>query len=347
MTALMKGVRRAALAVALTAAVMTGQAPGQPAPVQPEVTGGTAAPAGMPSTLGVRPNYVLGPNDQILVRVPEAEELNERPFRVDTDGTVNLPLVGVIRASGLTVEQFEAELTKALSKYIRSPHVAVTVAQYRSDPVFLTGAFARPGIYSLAGQRTLIELLTTAGGVVNNASRWIRITRRLEQGRIDLPNAIEDPDARTSTVDISLRRLMESTNAPENISLEPYDIVHAPRAEMVFVNFEGARAGAYPVDDRESLSVLQLLSIAGGLTPNLAPQKARVLRPVLDSSKRAEIPVDVQAILEGRGNDYPLMPNDVLFVPRQRSLWRPVARAMTFAVPSLVTAVIWVVVRGR
>ena len=132
----------------------------------------------------LRPDYVLGPNDQILLRVPEAEELNDKPFRVDPDGNVSMPLVGIVRASGQTVAQFEAALTEQLKTYVKSPRVTVSVIQFRSDPVFLVGAFQKPGIYSLnALQRTVVEMLSGVGGLQPNASRRIRITRRLDQGK--------------------------------------------------------------------------------------------------------------------------------------------------------------------
>src|ERR1700737_3154685 len=55
----------------------------------------------------VRPNYTLGPNDQILVRAPEAEEINEKPFRIDADGNVNMPLIGRVHAAGMTLQELE------------------------------------------------------------------------------------------------------------------------------------------------------------------------------------------------------------------------------------------------
>src|SRR5437763_838812 len=59
----------------------------------------------------VRPNYILGPSDQITVRAFGVEELNDKAFRVGADGSVSMPLIGTVRAAGLTVQQLEAELT--------------------------------------------------------------------------------------------------------------------------------------------------------------------------------------------------------------------------------------------
>jgi hypothetical protein len=69
------------------------------------------------------------------------------------------------------------------------------------------------------------------------------------------------------------------------------------------------------------------------------------MRPILNTARRAEIPLDVKAILEGRANDYPLMPNDMLFIPRQRSLASSLARPLAFAVPTLITGLVYSAIR--
>src|SRR5579864_7347213 len=96
-------------------------APGQPKELPPDL---------------VRPNYVLGPNDQILVRAPQVEEINEKPFRIDSEGYINLPLVGRVRAGGMSQQELEAELVRRLKEYVRDPQVIISITQFRSEPVF-------------------------------------------------------------------------------------------------------------------------------------------------------------------------------------------------------------------
>ena len=76
----------------------------------------------------IRPNYVLAPNDQITIRAPEAEEIDNRPFRIDGDGNINLPLVGRIHAAGMSVQELESDLVKRLREYIREPQVFVSTS---------------------------------------------------------------------------------------------------------------------------------------------------------------------------------------------------------------------------
>jgi len=271
----------------------------------------------------VRPNYVLGPNDQILVRAPEAEEIDNRPFRIDGDGNVNMPLVGRIHAGGMTLQELEADLVRRLREYIREPQVFVTVVQFRSEPVFFVGLFARPGIYTLQGNRTLLEMLTAAGNLLPNADRHIKITRHEEYGPIPLPEAIVDPEKKVSTVEISIGSLRQNINPAENILLQPYDVISVGRAEMVYVNGEVGRVGGQELGERDSISIAQVLSQAGGFSRDAKKSKVRILRPILNTNRRAVIEVDAKGLFEGKGIDMPLLPGDIVYVPRsyQRQFW--------------------------
>jgi len=285
-----------------------------PAPA-PAGNAGTQAPRELPAD-SIRPNYVLGPNDQVLVRAPQAEEINEKPFRIDAEGFINMPLVGRIRAGGLTVQELEADLVKRLREYIREPQVIIIVVQFRSEPAFFVGAFQRPGIYPLQGRRTLVEMLASIGGLQPNASRRIKVTRRAEYGMIPLPNAIDDPEKKVSTVEIGLGSLRENVNPAEDIVLEPYDVISVARAELVYINGEVARVGGIELGERDSISIAQALTLSGGFTRDANRSKVRILRQVADTTRRAEIEVDLKRVLQGSDEDIPLLPNDILYVPR-------------------------------
>lgn len=290
----------------------------------------------------IRPAYVLGPGDQITIRAFEVEEISDKPFRIDSEGDVNLPVLGKVHAGGLTVEQFEADLVQRLKTIVRNPQVTVNVLQLRSEPVFVTGAFKSSGIYPLQGRRTLLEIVTAAGGLQPNASRRIRVTRHLEMGAIPLPNAVVDQEKRVSTADISISSLTDNLNPAEDIILQPLDTISVDRAEMVYANGEVNRAGAVELGDRDSISVTQFVSMVGGLGRDAAPDKARVLRQVLNTSRRAEIPVNLKKILAGKETDFPLLPNDVLYVPRS-SRAQTLSKVGLIALP-VATAFVYVIV---
>lgn len=292
----------------------------QPAPVAGQQP---AAPAGVEN---LRPTYVLGPGDVVAITAFEVEEISEKPFRIDSQGDINLPLLGKIHVDGMTVEQFEADLTSRLKTIVRQPQVVVRITQYRSDFVFFEGMFKTTGIVPLQGRRNLIEMLAVVG-TQPNASHRIKVTRRFEMGKIPLPNAVEDQDKKVSTVEISMGSLRDNVNPAEDIVLQPFDVISVERAEMIYVNGEVSRVGGVELGERESISAAQLITMVGGLGKDADAGKAHVLRPILNTAKRSEIPLNLKKILAGQENDFPLLPNDILVVPRnnKRSIARNVA----------------------
>ncbi|HKV41532.1 MAG TPA: polysaccharide biosynthesis/export family protein [Blastocatellia bacterium] len=323
----MRGIRKV---VVLACAVM-GSVSAQVQPPTPN------QPPPAPS-LGLRPDYELGPNDQFVITVPEAAEINGRPFRIDSEGNIDLPLINQVHAAGLTVRGLETVITTRLRDYVREPRVSITVTQFRTEPVFFIGAFIRPGIYSLQGGRTLVEMLAVAGGLQPTAGRRIRVTRNAEYGVIDLPNAVKDPQRKTSYVEISLDSLTQNINPAEDLVLKAYDIVNVGTAQPVYVSGEVAKPGPVPLGEEPSISVTQALTLAGGVTLTASRGKVRVLRPILGTSRRAEINLDLNRIYAGKDNDFPLLPNDELYVPRAsvRAILAPVGTSLLASMPYLI-----------
>lgn len=300
-----------------------------------------AAPGAQTSVESIRPNYELGPSDQIMIHAPEAEELNDKTFRVEDDGTATLPLVGVVKIGGLTLAQVEDDLKNRLKAYIRNPLVSITVVQFRSSPVFFVGQFLKPGIYALQGRHTLVEMMQSVGGLQTTAGRRIKVTRKTESGPIPLSSAVTDPSGKTSSVEVSLVSLTENINPADDIELQPYDVVSVDRAEQVYVQGGLAKTGAFDVNDRDYISALQLLSQAGGLSPDAIPEKAVILRPVLDTGRRAIIHIDLAKVLTTEGTDYPLLPNDVLYVPLKKKKSALLERTETILITSGISVLIF------
>jgi polysaccharide export outer membrane protein len=316
--------------------------------------GGVQGPAQQPVGAGgpAQPVYILSPNDQIVIRAIDIEEISEKPFRIDQDGTINLPLVGRLKAAGMTVEQFEQALTERLKVFVRSPQVAVSVIERSrlielQQVVFVVGAFRSPGVYPIKGTETVSDIISRAGGLQPNASHRIKLTRRAEAGRIPLTNAYDEQEGKVNSVEIVVNQLMEPINPADNVTLVANDVLNVARVESVYVTGQVMKGGSFGLEDRESLTVTQILALSGGLGPDANPEKALVLRPVMNTARRAEIPLNVKSILEGRANDFPLLPNDVLYVPKSISASRVVGRILLVAIPALITTTIWVVVGNR
>lgn len=326
----------------LTSGWLLAQAP-QPVP-QP-AAGAQAAPAQTPFPDSFRPSYVLGPNDQVQVRVTNVQEFEDMPYRVDENGEIFLPLVGAVRAAGLTLQELQETVTKRLMEFVVNPQVSVAITVFRSEPIITRGAFNMPGYYPLQGRRTLLDMVAASGGLRTNASRRIRVTRQISQGRIPLPGAVDDPGQQTTSVEIDLDKLAETVNPAEDIALMPFDILTATTVMPVYVTGEVARPGPVEVGAQESISVVQLLTLAGGVSPNAQTTELRVLRPVMGTQRRAEIRLNLDDILAGRQNDFPILPNDYLLVPRKGSIRAAIGRTSLVVLPALTTVLLTMLLR--
>jgi polysaccharide export outer membrane protein len=263
----------------------------------------------------VRSSYILGAEDQIVIHAVDVPDISDKPMRLDLSGDIKIPMVGRIHAGGLTSEQLEAELTKRLAVYLEKPDVAVTIAEFHSQPVSVIGEVNTPGVQQIEGRKTLIEILSQAGGLNANAGPNITITRRIEWGRIPLSDSRDDPTGRFSIAAIELKPLINAKTPEKNIVIRPYDVISVPRAETVYVIGEVGKVGPLTLNERHTISVLQAISSSGGVLRTAAPAKAKILRPVAGSPTWAEFPVDIKKILKGQAKDQTLVAGDILFVP--------------------------------
>jgi polysaccharide biosynthesis/export protein len=258
--------------------------------------------------------YVLGSEDQIVIRVVDIDEVPDKPFRIDMRGNINVPLIGRVHAGGLTVEQLEAELTRKFGAVLNYPVVTVFMGEFRSQPVSVLGSVRTPGVHQIRGHATLFEVLSLAGGLAADAGNAIKITRRKALGPLPLPGAADDTSGEFQVAEVAVKSVMEARNPQENIAIQPNDVISVPKAELVYVTGAVKRSGGFVLIEKEKISVLQALSLAEGLDRTAAPKDARILRP-LKADARQEIPVNLKQILAGKSADVSLLANDILFVP--------------------------------
>ncbi|MGE5644781.1 MAG: polysaccharide biosynthesis/export family protein [Acidobacteriota bacterium] len=287
--------------------------------------------------------YTLAPDDVIAIHAPDLGEASDRPITIGEDGYITLPQIGRVRAATMTVPQLEQAIIERLQAYVREPQVTVRIVQFRQELIFVIGAFVKPDTYAYQPNRKLSELVGIAGGLAPTANRRVRVTRQLEFGRIPLPYATEDRDRGVSEVDIDIRHLLENVSSPEDLVLQPSDVISATVREKIYVSGSVTHSGPLELEDRDYLPVTQAISMAG-VTSEAAIDKALILRVVEDSNRRARLPVDVKKIMAGQAADFPLLPNDVLVIPPRRSVAGKIL-AVTLPAAGLVTGVLYVVLR--
>ena len=263
------------------------------------------------------PVYTLAPDDKIMITALDAEEVTTKvPLRIDPKGNIALPLVGRIHAAGLTTEQLEEAIEAQLKKYLQEPDVSVYLVEMRPQPVSVLGAVQVPGVQQILGKKTLYEVISMAGGIRQDAGYEIKLTRRLEWGRIPLPNAANDPSGQYSIASINIKSVMDAANPAENIEVKPNDVISVPKGEIVYVIGSVHKPGGFVMGEKQNVSALQILALAEGLDRFADTKKSRIMRPVPNSELRTEIPIDLKLILDGKAQDMKLQANDVLFIPR-------------------------------
>ena len=284
--------------------------------------------------------YRLGPDDQLKIWALGVEEITDKPVRIDPGGDIDLPMIGKVHAGGLTVEQLKTQLVERFSKEVLKPQVSVEIAEFGSQPVSVMGAVNHPGVHQLRGRKTLMEVVSMAEGLRQDAGPRINITRQIQQGPIPLPSAKTDPTGNYSVAEISVKDLLAGTSPVENILIAPHDVLTVPVAEAVYVMGVVKKPGEVPLKSNASISVLQALASAEGFGPTPSPKDARIIRPIPGTSERKEIPVDLTKIQAGQAEDVAMRPNDILVVPPSAPK-KAAARAVEAAIQAATGIAIW------
>ncbi len=266
-------------------------------------------------------DYVIGSGDLLRIDVFDVPELS-RDVRVGSSGFISLPLLPTrVRAGGLTGFQLEEKVAELLQAngLVSHPQVTVLVKEQRSQPITVTGAVARPIVYQAVRPTTLLEVLTEAGGIAADAGSTVIVTRVANQPAEDEGEGSGNsgtPPVPPTTITINLGDLLESGDMKFNIPLVGGDVVSVPRAGVVYLVGAVERQGGFVLaNDREQMTTLKVLALAGGLKSTAKPHQAVILRRSPDTGQRKEMNVDLAKIMERKAEDVRLQASDIVFVP--------------------------------
>jgi polysaccharide export outer membrane protein len=289
------------------------QAPAPPPAARPPAAQAPAAqaPATAAAPLAGPADYQIGPSDILSVTVYGHPDLTQT-ILVQPDGTFTFPLVGRVKGSDMTPAELEKKLAILLSKgFIRNPQVTVVVQEYRSKTVYVVGEVARPGPYPLSGKTSLVEVLAKAGPTTNAGAEVVVV--RPQQGVAVagpvLPTEVAEgeeapPDKpRAEVIRIAVGDI-QAGELEKNLLLQPNDTVFVPQAPKVFVSGEVKSPGAYGWFP--GMTTRQLISVAGGLTPDGSEGRLKVVRQVGGKSEEDKIKLDE-----------PVKPGDTVVVRRR------------------------------
>jgi polysaccharide export outer membrane protein len=258
--------------------------------------------------------YRIGPDDLLSISVFEAPEMNCN-VRVSAGGEISLQLLGAVHAAGLTPRELESVLQGMLRRsYMKDPHVGVFVQELQSHPVSVVGAVKMPGVFQIRGTKTVIELLSMAEGLTDDAGETVIIMHGAAFAK-DYSPPTATLQKNVEIEEVNLKKLLESSASVLNVPVRPGDIVKVPRAGIVYVVGEVQKPGGFVLQNNENISVLQALALAMGPTHTSAISQSRIIRTDPATGERIEIPMNLGKILSGKAPDRLLQAKDIVFVP--------------------------------
>ncbi|HUF76934.1 MAG TPA: polysaccharide biosynthesis/export family protein [Longimicrobiales bacterium] len=264
--------------------------------------------------------YRIGSNDEVEISVFGAAEFSGT-HRVEDSGEIAIPLLGAVTAAGKTPRELETHLQDRLREtYMRDPHVSVQVLEIQSQGVSVVGAVGAPGVYQVSGSKTLLEVLAMAQGLSEQAGNAVFVMRpskaTAQPPELTADGGLAEPldGGDAHVIEVDLGALLESGDASQNVVVQPGDIVQVRPAGLVYVVGEVNRPGGFTIPAGQPLTVLQALALAEGLGSTAAASRSVIVRE-LAAGDRMEIPVDLDAVLNGNQPPPTLAARDVLFVP--------------------------------
>lgn len=233
--------------------------------------------------------YRIGAGDALQVTVYGEPGLSG-VFPVDAAGRLEFPLLGAVEVEGLSASEAVDLLRARLDAgYVVHPSVTVSLSAYRSQPVQVLGAVAKPGLYFLRGPTTVMQILSEAGGVRADGVNEVRVTRGGQSGAVTI---------------VPYEQLL--TQGAAGVSLAGGDIVFVPQS---LISVMGRVGKPGEIAFRDGLTVSQCIAAVGGALPEANLGRLYILRG------EQRIRVNLKKILSGRAVDVVLEPGDRIFVP--------------------------------
>jgi len=236
-------------------------------------------------------DYILGEGDVLTVSVYDQPDLKS-VVRISGDGVITLPLIGQVRAAGKNVDELSNTIETLLADgFLVNPQVTIFIEEFRNLKATILGGVRAPGLYELKGQTSLLELISKAGGLMEDAGSEAIIQRDKES-----------QDGK-EVITIKLNELMEQGQLSKNPTILNGDHIYIPKKKMFYVTGEVKSPDAYAYV--EDITVIQALTKAGGFTEKAAPGRINIIRTV-DGKEQ---------LLKKVNMNERVYPDDVIVVP--------------------------------
>ena len=234
-------------------------------------------------------DYILGPGDVVKISVYDHPDLLTIT-RISDDGYIIMPLLGQVKVQGKSITQSANYIAEALADgYIINPQVNIFVQEFRSKKAIVLGHVNRPGLIEMSGPITLLELISQAGGLADDFGETATIKRK--------------GSSANDVLMIDLKSLIEGGDLSQNIQIRDGDTLYVSKAGMCYVTGEVKSPNAYKCSG--NITVLKLITLAGGFTGKAAKSSVRLVR-IINSQKTLFEDVEMDMLVQ---------PDDVIIVP--------------------------------
>jgi polysaccharide export outer membrane protein len=269
------------------------------------------------------PEVRVAAGDLLEVRVFDEPELTQT-VRVNRFGDASLLLIGTLHLADLSTDEARELIAQKFIEghFLLKPQVSVLIREYSTQGVSVLGEVQKPGVYSVLGQRTLLDIISEAGGTTTRAGSSVTIKRASDGSIVELP--LPKDGAATLTADVRL---------------QPGDKVIIPRASLVYVLGDVWRPGGFLMQNGGHVTILQAMALAGGHTRTASLNRARLIHKTDAGYTDKEVPL--KKIMNGQLDDFEIQAEDILYVPNSA-----VKSAFQGAVPAVLRSAATATVYG-
>lgn len=274
------------------------------------------APVRIPAaeSISTDPVYRVGSGDALHINVYGEAGLDDLNVAVDGEGYIQLPFVERVQVAGQSTADIQRDLKARFARQFRDPWVVVNIAEHRSRPIYLLGAFNKPGVVYLSGPTNLLQIVSMGSGLGDQA--YLRGARLWRGGEI---------------APVDLNALLDRGSAAHNAYLQAGDSIYVPRRSDRKAYVLGAveRPGAVPLTSAPMTLLKALTQVGGPQTSAALLSQVRVIRT--HSAIEGElILVNARDMLRGTAPDLELQPDDIVYVPDNwLKNWNDVIQAVT------------------
>jgi polysaccharide export outer membrane protein len=239
----------------------------------------------------------VGPGDLLEVHVFENPEMTQT-VRVNDLGDASFSLIGRVHVGELTPDEARDVIAQRLvaGHFLMNPQVSVLIQEYGTQGVSVLGEVQKPGVYSIVGNRTLLDIISQAGGTTMYAGSSVTIKRNSDGQLLTIP----------------LTKNAASMLASD-VRMQPGDKIMIPRASVVYILGDVGRPGGFLMQNGGHMTVLQAVALAGGQNRTASLGRVRLIHKTASGYTDTQIPL--KKIMDGHEPDSELQAEDILYIP--------------------------------